>query len=148
MTNTTRSLALLTILALAGCAAPAGVEQARVTLDQHLPPANGAQLETKVVEVSYGPGGSSAPHSHSCAVVGHVTEGRLRTQSTGQPSRVYHAGESFYEAPHAVHQVSANASMREAVKFIAVFICDHPAPHTAAVPDNAASDHHLSEATR
>ena len=124
MTNATRSLALLTVLALAGCAAPAGVEQARVTLDQHLPPANGAQLETKVVEVSYGPGGSSAPHSHSCAVVGHVTEGRLRTQSTGQPSRVYHAGESFYEAPGAHHRISRNASRTRPAKLLAVFVKD------------------------
>ncbi|MEO5798451.1 MAG: cupin domain-containing protein [Gemmatimonadales bacterium] len=148
MTNATRYLAILAATALLACTGPTGVEQTRVTLDQKLPAADGAKLETRVVEVSYGPGSGSAPHSHSCAVVGHVTEGHLRTQLRGEPAHVYHAGESFYEAPNAIHEVSANASTREAVRFLAVFICDHAAPFTVSAGDAIAPVTALKEEPR
>ena len=44
------------------------------------PIVNGDHLKATVVEVHYGPGESSPPHSHSCAVVGYVVEVALRTQ--------------------------------------------------------------------
>ena len=48
--------------------------------------------------------------------------------------RLYRAGESFYEAPNSVHLVSANASDRDPVRFLAYFTCDHDAPLSEAVP--------------
>jgi quercetin dioxygenase-like cupin family protein len=94
---------------------------------------DGQQLSLRLLEVSYGPGGSSRPHRHPCAVVGYVVEGALRTQMKGGPETVYRAGEGFYEAPNAVHQVSANASDREPVRFLAWFTCDHEAPLSTEV---------------
>lgn len=99
-----------------------------------LPHMDGANLKVTVVEVVYGPGESSRPHSHPCPVIGYVAEGAIRFQVKGEAETVYKAGESFYEAPNGVHQVSANASDKEPAKLIAYFTCDHETPLTVASP--------------
>lgn len=92
------------------------------------------ELKVTVLEVEYGPGGSSSPHRHPCAVIGYVIDGEFHSQTEGGPDTVYRAGESFYEAPNAVHLISANASDRNRVRFTASFICDTDAPLTVPVP--------------
>src|ERR1017187_7575059 len=114
---------------------PETKERARVALSHALPKLNGDHLKATVVEVHYGPGESSPPHSHPCAVIGYVVEGALRTRVRGEPEATYKAGEAFYEAPHGVHVVSANASQTEATTFIAYFVCDHDTPLSAGVPE-------------
>lgn len=89
-----------------------------------LPAMRGDSLRTEILEVTYGPGESSRPHRHSCAVVGYVLQGALRTQMAGGTGRVVHAGQAFYEAPLALHQVSANASTTAPARFLAIFTCD------------------------
>jgi len=95
---------------------------------------DGRGLRVTVVEVRYAPGVSSRPHRHPCAVVGFVIAGTLRSRVQGEPEALYRAGESFYEAPNGVHLVSANASDRDPVRFLAYFTCDHDAPLSEAVP--------------
>jgi quercetin dioxygenase-like cupin family protein len=90
-----------------------------------LPQMDGSRLHATVVEVNYGPGEADKPHSHPCVVIGYVAQGAIRFQVRGGPETVYKAGESFYEAPNGIHQVSANASDKEPAKLIAFFICDH-----------------------
>jgi quercetin dioxygenase-like cupin family protein len=97
---------------------------------------NGEHLKVVLVEVRYGPGEASSPHTHPCAVVGYVVEGALRAQVKGEPEMKYKAGESFYEPPDGVHLVSANASSTEPAKFIAYMICDRDAPISVNVPEN------------
>ena len=109
----------------AASAQASSAKQVRVAFTQPLPPLDGSHLKATVVEVTYGPGASSAPHSHPCPVIVYVVKGTLRAKVKGEPEAVYHAGESFYEAPNGVHEVSANASKTEAVKFVAYFVCDH-----------------------
>ncbi len=90
-----------------------------------LPQLDGSHLRAIVVEVNYAPGEADKPHSHPCTVIGYVAEGAIRFQvKGGAPETVYKAGESFYEPPNGVHQVSANASAKEPAKLIAFFICD------------------------
>jgi quercetin dioxygenase-like cupin family protein len=101
---------------------------ARVAVSRALPPLDGHRLEATLVEVTYGPGESSAPHRHPCPVIGYVIEGEYRTQSGAEPAAVYRAGQTFYEAPDAVHQVSANASADRPVRFLAYFVCDRQGP--------------------
>jgi quercetin dioxygenase-like cupin family protein len=118
---------------VAGCTANEPPEVARVVLAQAIPALDGARLEVTLVEVRYAPGGGSAPHRHTCPVLGYVIEGALRTQVDGEPVQVYRAGQSFYEAPNGVHEVSANASDREPVRFTAAFVCDHATARTLPV---------------
>lgn len=111
-------------------------ERERMVLSQALPKLASEHLTAALVEVSYGPGAGSAPHSHPCPVIGYVVEGALRSQVKGQPETIYKAGESFYEAPNAVHLVSADASSTEPVKFVAYFLCDHDTPLSVAAPES------------
>jgi quercetin dioxygenase-like cupin family protein len=141
MSKITKWAALLTAISLAAIAAgytaraeasgaraqtqASSAKQVRVAFSQGLPPLDGSRLKATLVEVTYGPGASSAPHSHPCPVIVYVVKGTLRAKVKGEPEAVYHAGESFYEAPNGVHEISANASKTEPVKFVAYFVCDH-----------------------
>lgn len=111
-------------------------DHSRVAFSHALPSLNGDHLEATVVEVNYGPGESSPPHTHPCAVIGYIVQGTYRTQVKGEPEAVYKPGETFYEAPNGVHQVSANASTKDPLKFVAYFICDHQAPLSTDVPES------------
>jgi quercetin dioxygenase-like cupin family protein len=104
-----------------------------------LPPLDGSHLRATVVEVNYAPGEADKPHSHPCTVIGYVAQGAIRFQVKGGPETVYKTGESFYEPPNGVHQVSANASDREPARLIAFFVCDHDTPLTVPpIEDHAA----------
>jgi quercetin dioxygenase-like cupin family protein len=104
------------------------IDRARIVLSKPLPALNGSHLKATLVEVIYGPGESSSPHSHPCAVIGYVAQGTIRSEVQGQPETSYHAGESFYEAPNGVHLVSANASSTEPAKLLAYLVCDQDGP--------------------
>jgi quercetin dioxygenase-like cupin family protein len=112
------------------------IERSRVALSHDLPRMNGDKLGVTIVDVNYGPGESSTPHSHTCPVIGYVLEGRFRTQVQGEAEAVYGPGESFYEAANGIHLVSANASDKEPAKFLAFFVCDHDTPRSVDVPKN------------
>jgi quercetin dioxygenase-like cupin family protein len=118
---------------------PAVKPRAVVVFSHPLPKLDGAQLTTTVLEVNYGPGESSIPHSHPCAVIGYVTHGSIRTQVKGQIETILKTGETFYEAPNAVHLVSADASRTKPASFLAIFICDHDAPLSSDVPSGPGS---------
>ncbi len=110
-------------------------ERARIVLSKELPTLDGKHLKAILVEVNYGPGEASPPHSHPCALLGYVVEGALRTQVKGEPEMTYRAGESFYEAPNGIHLISANASSTEPARLVAYLICDHDAPISVDVPE-------------
>jgi quercetin dioxygenase-like cupin family protein len=113
---------------------PDKIERARIAFSHALPELDGRHLKATIVEVTYGPGEASTPHSHPCAVMGTMVEGALRTQVKGEPEHIYKAGESFYEAPNGLHRVSANASQQERAKFIAYFVCDREGPLSVDAP--------------
>lgn len=113
----------------------------RVLLTHDLPHMEGGHLALTVVEVSYGPGESSPPHTHACPVVGYVVEGAFRTQVRGEPETIYTAGQTFYEAANGAHIVSANASTEQPVRFLAFFTCDHKAPLTTPLAQMAHPAH-------
>src|SRR5262245_42563887 len=98
--------------------------RSRVAISHALPKLDGAQLEATVVEVTYEPGGSNTAHRHPCPVIGYVLEGALRMQVKGQAEHIYKPGDTFFESPDDVHQVSANASDTQPARFLAYFVCD------------------------
>jgi quercetin dioxygenase-like cupin family protein len=118
-------------------------DRARIVLSKPLSKLDGGHLRAVLVEVHYGPGEASSPHSHPCAVMGYVVEGEIRTQVKGEREATYKAGESFYEAPNGVHLVSANASSTKPAKFVAYLICDRDTPLSIDVPES-----HLEGASR
>jgi quercetin dioxygenase-like cupin family protein len=135
---------LLLFLALAGvagwsapflCAQSGDTASPPAPFSHSLPRLDGKHLRATVVEVNYAPGEADKPHSHPCTVIGYVAEGAIRFQVKGGPESVYKAGESFYEAPNGVHQVSANASDKQPAKLIAFFVCDHETKLTVPPAD-------------
>jgi|SRR5271165_1016806 len=114
-------------------------DRARVVASQSLPKLDGDHLKVFLVEVNYGPGEASSPHSHPCAVIGYVAEGGLRTQVKGEPERTYTVGETFFEPPNGVHLVSANASSTKPARLVAYLICDRDAPLSVDEPETIRS---------
>lgn len=134
-----RLSALGLLLALGGRAAAAAShggappERARVVAERSLPAMRGDHLHETLVEVTYAPGGSSAPHVHRCPVIGHVIAGAIRTRAAGGAERIVHAGETFEEDADQPHLVSANASDREPATLLAFFLCDRDGPRSVAL---------------
>lgn len=78
------------------------------------------------VVVDYAPGAASPAHRHagSAFIYAYVLSGEIESQVDDGPKRVYQAGESFFEAPGAVHRISRNASETKPAKLLAVFVAD------------------------
>jgi quercetin dioxygenase-like cupin family protein len=78
------------------------------------------------VAVSYPPGAKSGAHHHakSAFIVAYVISGAIRSQVEGEAVRIYHAGETWTEAPGAHHTISENASATEPAQLLAVFLLD------------------------
>lgn len=117
--------ALLATAALAGAAyahSPDGT--VRPNFSHVIPNVPGKSLVA--VEVTYPPGGASAPHRHarSAFIYAYVVSGEIESQVGDEPARVYKAGESFYEVPSAHHGISRNASKTLPAKLLAVFVVD------------------------
>jgi quercetin dioxygenase-like cupin family protein len=120
---------LLAIIALAAWAAvPVAVraapplETVTPTFSHDLPNMPGKSLIAALV--TYPPGGASPAHTHapSAFIYAYVLSGEIRSQVDGAPVRIYHPGESWYEAPGAHHAVSANASRTKPATLLAVFV--------------------------
>ena len=95
----------------------------RTVFDQ---PTNVAGKSLETVTVIYPPGAKSEAHHHakSAFIMAYVISGVIRSQLEGEPARVYHAGETWSEAPGAHHTVSENASATEPAELLAVFLVD------------------------
>lgn len=107
----------------------------RMAFSHDLPHLDGTRLQAKLVEITYGPGEASAPHTHPCPLVGYVLEGAVRMRVGDSPEVVYKVGDTFYEDANAKHLVSANASSTARARFLAYFTCDHDAPLTMEMHD-------------
>jgi quercetin dioxygenase-like cupin family protein len=93
----------------------------RTVFDQ---PTNVPDKSLEGVAVSYPPGAKSAAHHHakSAFIMAYVISGAIRSQVEGEPARVFHAGETWSEAPGAHHTISENASATEPAELLAVFL--------------------------
>src|SRR5512132_4708136 len=99
-------------------------------LSQPLPNVPGETLTAVVV--NYAPGGKSGKHHHAGSVFAYVLSGAIRSANSATgPSKVYKAGESFFEPPGSEHLVSENASATEPASLLAVFVADDGAQLTS-----------------
>src|SRR5262245_45751331 len=98
-------------------------EVVRTVFDQ---PSNVSGKSIEAVTVSYPPGAKSGAHHHakSAFIMAYVISGAIRSQVEGEPARVYHAGETWSEAPGAHHTISENASDTEPAELLAVYLLD------------------------
>ena len=113
-----------TSISLAGVAvADDGAETVKPVIAEKLPNVPGKTVTA--VLVSYAPGGKSVKHHHAGSVLAFVVSGSIRSENSATgPSRIYRAGEAFFEPPGSEHLVSENASATEPASLLAVFVAD------------------------
>ena len=92
--------------------------------DQAIPNIFGKSLV--VVEVDYAPGAASPPHTHakSAFIYAYVISGEIESKVNNGETRIYRAGESWFEPPNASHPISRNASNTKPAKLLAIFVVD------------------------
>ena len=102
--------------------------------DHALPNVPGKSLVA--FEVDYPAGGASPAHTHpkSAFIYAYVLSGEIESAVDDGAPRIYHAGESWYEAPGAHHRISRNASKTEPARLLAIFVMD-PGEKQVVFPD-------------
>jgi quercetin dioxygenase-like cupin family protein len=89
--------------------------------------------EALMITVTYLPGGASLPHRHDAQVFVYVLEGAMTMQVDGSAPVTIGPGQTFYEGPHDVHRVSANASQTEPARILVFMIKDKGKPASRMV---------------
>ena len=74
--------------------------------------------EMLILSVELEPGQASTPHRHNAHVFVYVVAGAVEMQVRGGPLLRLEPGDTFYEAPDDIHQVSRNASSTEPATFV------------------------------
>jgi len=82
-----------------------------------------AQVMTVLLELPPGDPGTP-PHRHSGPVFGYVLEGELRFELEGEPERILHTGDAFWEpGGDVIHYQAANNLVEGQTQFVAVMMC-------------------------
>jgi quercetin dioxygenase-like cupin family protein len=113
---------------LASAQKPGGTSRPVFTHD--LPDLTLNGWQATAVEVSYGPGESSAAHRHPGITIAYVLEGEIRCKVGDAPERTYQTGEMFLETPGQLHAVSGNASATKPAKLLAILLAEKGKPLT------------------
>ena len=85
---------------------------------------DGQQANVTVVEVTIQPGQAGLPHRHPGPGFVYVLEGTYELGIDEDPTRVYKAGETFYEPTGCLHRVSRNPSSQTRTRLVAFVL--HP----------------------
>ena len=85
---------------------------------------DGMDAKATIVEVTIEPGQSGVPHRHPGPGFVYVLEGEYELGIDDQPTKVFKAGETFYEPTGCLHRVSKNPAAKGRTRLIAVVL--HP----------------------
>jgi len=78
----------------------------------------------EIKQIDFVPGQATGAHSHPCPVVGYIVRGSVRFQVEGEPPKLLHAGDAFFEPPHKTMLHFDNASDTDPMTFIAFYLLD------------------------
>jgi quercetin dioxygenase-like cupin family protein len=92
----------------------------RDVIKQRLP--GEREQDISLVEVTYPPGTGSPPHLHANVVMAFVVSGAIVSKVGDGTEQTFHAGDAWWEPPHAIHRVSRNASSTEPATLLAIYI--------------------------
>jgi quercetin dioxygenase-like cupin family protein len=106
---------------------PTTITTKPVTSDalSHVP---GKSVTVEIVE--FQPGARAPEHHHAGSVTVYVLAGTVRSQLQGAPAMLYHAGQSFFEPPGAIHLYAENPSATELARIMAIHVADDGAQLT------------------
>ena len=85
---------------------------------------DGKDAKVSVVEVTIEPGKSGLPHRHPGPGFVYVVEGEYELGIDDQPTKIFKAGETFYEPTGCLHRVSKNPAAKGKTRLIAFVL--HP----------------------
>jgi quercetin dioxygenase-like cupin family protein len=85
---------------------------------------DGKDAKVTFVDVTLNPGQSGLPHRHPGPGFVYVLEGEYELGIDDQPTKVFKAGETFYEPTGCLHRVSKNPAAKGNTRLIAVVL--HP----------------------
>jgi len=121
-------------LALAGLAASALAADRAATVPLRSQPLPDLNKVADMITVEYAPGQSTPAHRHNAHVFVYVLEGSLLMGVKGKEPVTVSAGQTFYESPTDVHEISRNASDSKPAKFLVLLLHD-PGASTMAPAD-------------
>lgn len=85
---------------------------------------DGKDAKATIVEVTIGPGESGLSHRHPGPGFVYVLEGEYELGIDNKPTKIFKAGETFYEPTGCLHRVSKNPAATGKTRLIAVVL--HP----------------------
>lgn len=83
---------------------------------------DGKDASATVLEVTFEPGQQDSPHYHAGPVFGYVLEGEYEHAIDDEPTRIYKAGETFYEPSGSHHRVARNPNSKARTRLLAVVL--------------------------
>jgi quercetin dioxygenase-like cupin family protein len=111
-------------VAFAGLAASALAADRATTVPLRSQPLPDLNKVADMITVEYAPGQSTPAHRHNAHVFVYVLEGSLLMGVKGQQPVTVSAGQTFYESPTDVHEISRNASDSKPAKFLVLLLHD------------------------
>lgn len=97
---------------------------------------DGKESKATVVEVIIEPGKSGLPHRHPGPGLVYVAEGQYELGIDDQPTKIFKAGETFYEPTGCLHRVSKNPAAKGRTRLIAFVLHPRDAKEVA-IPEKA-----------
>ncbi len=85
---------------------------------------DGKEAAATIVEVTIDPGQSGLSHRHPGPAFVYVLEGEYELGIDDQPTKIFKAGETFYEPTGCLHRVSKNPAKQGRTRLVAVVL--HP----------------------
>lgn len=86
---------------------------------------DGQKTKATIVEVTIEPGQSGFAHRHPGPGLVYVLEGKYELGIDDQPTKIFKAGETFYEPTGCLHRVSKNPAAKGITRLIAVVLHPH-----------------------
>ena len=87
-----------------------------------LPHVPGKSVTTALVH--FPAGAYTGPHRHPGSVTAYVISGTIRSQMAGGPAVKYGPGQTWFEAPQALHLFAENASRTTPARLLVTFVAD------------------------
>ena len=97
---------------------------------------DGKDAKVTVVEVTIEPGKSGLPHRHPGPGFVYVVEGEYELGIDDQPTKIFRAGETFYEPTGCLHRVSKNPGAKGKTCLIAFVLHPRDAKEVAIPEQN------------
>jgi quercetin dioxygenase-like cupin family protein len=91
----------------------------KALLEKDLNPYTKEDIVLTVGEITLAPGATGVRHRHPGPTFVYVLEGAVEIELESAPAKVYHAGDSFYEAPRQLHISTRNISATEPARILA-----------------------------